>query len=288
MLYLVQVVLSGVAEIPRVFLDGAKAESAFVECVKTYWAQSYAAYCERHGVDSDCFSSAQGFIAALDLADRSRVHYWSVTPEDAAAGGLTQLFARAESLRERQEHIRRLAGEVEQASCAVKEGLTELLGAIADLAGEVPDMEARPAEKQSAGIPEKDVGLPSSPPPRETPAKSADTYNTREWKAYVESIKGMCGGNRAEFHLFTRADWRQAVYSNATSFEYWEWVAARIDDCIEAAQNAGYSVIDDPEHPGHYRFKTPDGVVSEISCSAEGDAWCRAGLHAEGTVSGRQ
>jgi hypothetical protein len=27
---------------------------------------------------------------------------------------------------------------------------------------------------------------------------------------------------------------------------------------------------------------TPDGIVSDISNEAEGEAWCRAGLHLEG------
>ena len=219
MLYVVQVVLSGRAKIPKVFLNEAQAEAAFVRDVKRCWARSYGAYCERHGVDGDEFSAARGFVdGGLDLADASRIHYWAVTPEDGAV---------------------------------------------------------QPAQEPPAPAPAE------SAVQEEAPA-DAEKYTTKEWTDYVESIKGMCGGNRSEYHLFTRADWRQAVYSNATGFEYWQWVAVRIDEVIEKAQKAGYTVVDDPQCPGHYRFKTPDGVMNDISCAAEGEAWCRAGLDAEG------
>jgi hypothetical protein len=95
--------------------------------------------------------------------------------------------------------------------------------------------------------------------PEPAPQPPAELYNTREWKEYVESIKNMCGGSRSEFHLFTRHDWRQAVYNDQTSFEYWEWVAATIDHHIEQAQQAGYAVVPDPDQPGRHRFKAPDG-----------------------------
>jgi hypothetical protein len=42
MLHIVQVVLSGIAEIPKLHFDEARAESAYVECAKEYWAQSYS------------------------------------------------------------------------------------------------------------------------------------------------------------------------------------------------------------------------------------------------------
>src|SRR5512133_1930007 len=84
MLHIVQVLLSGSAETPRVFFDEGAARAAYVECAKKYWNQSYAAYCEGRGLDGTSFSSAQAFVAGFDLADRSRIHYWSVTPEDGA------------------------------------------------------------------------------------------------------------------------------------------------------------------------------------------------------------
>jgi len=276
MLHIVQVVLSGSAEPPKVFVDKALAESAFVDCAKTYWAQSYAAYCERNGVDSGCFASAQAFVAAFDLADRSRIHYWSMMPEDAGAADINRLLPGAAALMEGREHVLRLVHEVEQASVAVREGLAGLLETIAGLTGDG----AGAVSGQNAPGRLAATEPPSSPPPREAPKPSA--YDAGKWKGYAESIKGMCGGNRSEFNLFNRYDWRQAVYSNETSFEYWEWVAAQIYAHIEKAHGAGYTVVDDPDYRGAYRFKTPDGVIDDISCGTEGEAWCRAGLHSEG------
>jgi hypothetical protein len=288
MLHIVQVVLPGGAEAPKVFVEEAAAHAAFVACAKTYWEQSYAVYCERNGVDADCFSSAQAFVAAFDLADRSRIHYWSVTPEDAGAGSVDAVLPGAAALQERREQILRLADEVEQASGIIREGLTELLDTLAGLtgtatAGDIPRVQ--PASGQDASGRLAATELPASELPatqQEAPQPSAEQYDTKEWKDYVESIKNMCGGSRSEFHLFNRYDWRQAVYNNKTSFEYWQWVAVTIDEYIERAQQAGYAVVPDPDKPGHYRFRTPDGVVSDISNDTEGEAWCRAGLHLEG------
>jgi hypothetical protein len=288
MLHIVQVVLAGGAEIPRVFFDETAAQAAFVACAKRYWAQSYAAYCERDGVNGDFFSSAQAFVATLDLADRSRIHYWNVTPEDAGAGSASGLLPGAAALKERREHLLRVAREVEEASLTVRDGLTELLDAIAGLSGDAADTGVQPMKPGAdQDAPGRLATTELSSPAPEAPQPSAERYNTREWKEYVESIKSMCGGNRSEFHLFNRYDWRQAVYGSETAFEYWEWVAVQIDEHIEKAQRAGYSVVDDPDKPGHYRFRTPEGVVSDISNEAEGEAWCRAGLHLEGRLGDR-
>ncbi|HEY5975963.1 MAG TPA: hypothetical protein VIU41_14610 [Geobacteraceae bacterium] len=283
MLHIVQVVLSGSAEIPKLFIDEAKAESAYVECAKEYWAQSYSAYCERHGVSWDCFSSAKAFIKTFDLAEKSTINYWIITPEDTGLGNLNLMGA--ESITKRREDILRLAKETEQTSRAVKEGLTGLLGKMADLADHVTSLDVLLAAERYVAGPEGDTGLPSPILPQEEPEEVDERYSTPEWKSYVQSIKNMCGGGWSEFHLFNRHDWRQDVYSNATSFEYWEWAAAKIDTCITKAENAGYSVVEDSDYPGAYRFKTPDGVVSEISFNTEEEAWCHASLHFDGLES---
>ena len=282
MLHIVQVVLSGGAEMPKVYCDERTAQAAFVDCAKKYWAQSYAAHCERNGVDSACFTSAQEFVAKFDLADRSRIHYWPVTPEDAVTGGTSSMQPVLEALKELRERIERLAKDVQQASGVVREGLTELLENIAELTGNVTCVAPQPASESDIPGRLTAVARPSAPTPLEAPQLAVDTYNSKEWKEYVDAIKNMCGGNRSEFHLLTRYDWRQAVYSEQTSLEYWEWVAATIDHYIEKAQQAGYSVVADRDQPGYYRFMTPDGIVSDISNEAEGEAWCRAGLHLEG------
>lgn len=283
MLHIIQVILSGSAEIPMAFCDETAAHAAFVGCAKKYWAQSYAAYCERNGASSDCFSSAQDFVASLDLADRSRIHYWVVTPVDAGAAGLEHVLPGSAELMERREHVLRLAREVERASGAVREGVAELLDAIATLSGDdagrneqsVPSVQRRDQPGRLATH-----ELPSPPAPQKAPQPSDRTYDPGKWKEYIESIRYSCGGNR-EFHLFDRHSWRQAVYGNETDFEYWEWVAAKIDQYIEKAHNAGYAVVNDPDDPGCYRFRAPDGIVSDISNDTEGEAWCRAGLDLE-------
>jgi len=282
MLHIVQVVLSGSAEIPKLFFDEAKAESAYVECAKEYWGQSYPAYCDRNGVSRDCFSSAKAFFKTFDLADKSRINYWIVKPEETGLDKLNLLLLGPESIKERREHILRLTKEVEQTSLAVKEGLTVLLDKIADLADNVDSLDGMFTDEQYVGRPEGDSVLPSSLLPQEEPEEIDEKYKTPEWKKYVESVKNMCGGSSGEFRLFTRHDWRQDVYSNLTSFEYWEWVAAKIDTCTGKAEKAGYSVVEDSDQPGQYKFKTPDAIWSKISCNTEEEAWCHACLHSDG------
>jgi hypothetical protein len=284
MLHIVQLVLSGSAETPQIFCAETAAHAAFVECTKRYWAQSYAAYCERNGVSSGDFSSAERFVASFDLADRSRIHYWVVTPEDAGSAGLGQLLPGGADLLERRERVLQLAREVEQASGAIRERLAELLDAVATLGSDgtgrndqfVPTAQGDDQSGQTATfeIPPPSAAQDAAPP-------SARKYDAGAWKAYVQSVMNMCGGNRGEFHLFTRHDWRQAVYGNETGFEYWEWVAVQIDEHVEKARNAGYSVVGDPDQPGYYRFRTPDGTVSDSADETEDEAWCRAGLHLE-------
>ena len=285
MLHIVQVVLSGIAEIPKLFIDEAKAESAYVECAKEYWAQSYSAYCDQNNVSRNCFSSAKAFVKTLDSVDTSKINYWIVKPEDTGLDKLNLLLLGPESIEERREHILRLTKEVEQASLAVKEGLTELLDKIAGLADNVNGLDVLLTDDQYVDRPEGDIGLPPSKLPQEVPEEIDEKYKTPEWEKYVESIKNLCGGSWSEFRLFTRHDWRQEVYGNSTSFEYWEWVAAKIDNCIGKAENAGYSVFEDSDQPGQYKFKTPDGIGSELSCNTEEEAWCHACLHFDGLKS---
>ena len=232
MIHVIQVVLSGSAEIPKLFFDEAQAHAAFVECAKECWAQSYPAYCDRTGVNPDSFSSAKAFIKSFDLTDKSRIHYWLVKPEESSLDSSNSL--------------------------------------------DVP-----PADSQHGGGPEGYYTLSSSLLPPEEPEESSAKYKTPEWKKYVESIQNRYGGLSREFRLFTRHDWRQEVYSSLTGFEYWEWVAAKIDRYIGKAEQAGYSVSEDSEQPGQYTFKTPDGIVGEISGNSTEEAWCLAGLHCD-------
>jgi len=281
MLHIVQVVLPGSVETPQVFLDKAKAEAAFVACVNKYWKQSYAAYCAAENAAADSFAAAQAFVATFDLAERSRVHCWSVTPEDAGPEDLERLLPGVAALQDRRDQVQRLAAEVEQASGVVSKGLTELLETIGGLTetGEPAHRTPPPSPNRSQPGRLKSSAVSTAP---STTQHASTTFASDERQAYIGSIMHLSGGSRSEYKLLTRADWRQAVYSDETSKEYWGWVADQLDDHIEKAQQAGYSVIDDPENPGCYWFQTPEGVISDVSSKAAGEAWCRAGLHLEG------
>lgn len=273
MLHIVQVVFAGLAEMPRIFLDQAAAESAYVEHVKKCWKQSYSAYCERNGVGTDCFASAQAFLDTLDLSEKSRINYWVVNAVDAGLEKMENL----ERLKQRRENTENLVKRVEQRSAAFREGLTGLLDDMAQLRDNF-DLDASPAEARAAE-PEGDTGLTPSMAEQDTPEESAAIYATKEWKALVGSIMNMCGGNRSEFSPLSRSDWRQAVYSDLTSLEYWNWVAEEINTYKEKAEKAKYSLVEDPDSPGHYKIRTPQGTVGEASFYSEWEAWCHAGMH---------
>ncbi len=283
MVHIVQVVLLGNVETPKAYSDEGAARAAYVECVKKCWANSYGAYCQARGADGECFSTARDFMASLDLADRSRVHYWSIPSGDGGESVPPGLSKGLEALKEGVERLDLLARELDVVSASVRAGVSGVRETIAGLSGEVTAVSA--CRGDEAEVPGRldvpaELTSPSSAAPTHLPA---ERYDTREWKEYVETIRNMCGGNRSEYHLFTRSDWRQAVYGNRTDLEYWDWVAATIDRHIERAQQAGYHVIADQEKPGCYRFITPDGMVGDISSGAEGEAWCLAGLHLDGT-----
>jgi len=274
MLHVIQVVFAGRAEQPRIFLDQAGAESAYVEQVKNSWKQSYFAYCEQNGVGADSFASAKAFLDTLDLSEKSQINYWVMIPEDAESDTMKQL----EGIARHREHIDNLVRQVEQRSGVVREGLSGLLEDLGRLTECFGEADSSPAEVQA--VEPKSASAPSPPTaePLETDGP-AEKYKTKEWKTFVGSVMNVCGGNRNECSLFSRHDWRQSVYSDATSLEYWDWVAAKIDRYREKAENAGYTVISDPDSPGAFKIKSPDGTVGETSFYSELDAWCHAGLN---------
>jgi len=281
MLHIVQVVLPGSVETPQVFIDKVQAEAAFVASAKKYWRQSYAAFCEEAGGDADDYATAQAFVATFDLADRSRIHEWSVEIETGGAGDIERLLPGGAALQEQQERIQQLVVEVEQASGVVRAGMSELLEILSGVTTTTePARKKQPSDSlRSQPGQLKNFTAPTAP---STTQNSSSSFSSEERQAFIGSIMHMSGGNRSEAKLFDRAAWRQAVYSDETALEYWDWVADQIDAYIDKAQQAGYSVIDDTEQSDCYWFQTPDGFVGEISCKAAGEAWCRAGLHLEG------
>jgi hypothetical protein len=270
MLHIVQVVFAGMAETPKVFLEPEGAESAFVEQVKKCWKQSYSAYCDQNGVGMDSFASAKAFLETLDLSEKNRINCWVVNPEDAGLDRTKQL----KWIEQRRDTIDNLVKRVERSSAAVREGLTGLQDDLAQLRDCFDDIEGLPAEVEPAG-PKGDAALSPPVPEQEEPA---ETYATKEWKIYAGTIMNMYGGSRSEFPLLSRYDWRQDVYSNATSLEYWDWVAAIIKKYREKAEKADYTVIKDADSPGHYKISTPQGAVEETSYYSEWEAWCHAGM----------
>jgi len=272
MLHIVQVVFAGMAEKPRIFLDRAGAESAYVEHVKKCWKQSYSAYCESNGAGMDIFASAEAFLDTLDLSEKNRINYWVVNPEDSGVEKMEYL----DRLKQRRENIENLVNRMEGRSAALRDELTGFLEDIAQLTDNF-DLEAPPAEAQVAE-PQGDAGLSPSVAEQEKPVESAERYTAKEWKAFVGSIMNMCGGNRCDYPALPRSDWRQEVYGDLTTLEYWDWVATKINTYREKAEKAGYAVIEDPDSPGHYKIRTPEGNVGEASFYSEWEAWCHAGM----------
>jgi hypothetical protein len=271
MLHMVQVVKWGVAETPQLFVDAEKARTAFVQCAGEHWEERYAAYCDHHGVSSDCFASAQAFVKTIDVSEKSKINLWTFNPEEM---GLSS--AKSPMHPPAPEEFLQVAKKM----VAVKDGLTLLLNDLAKLTDGFARLEAPPAAPQSVDGPER-TSLSLSPVRQEKPARDPEEYTTAEWKKFVETIKRSCAGSRNEFNLLPRDDWRQEVYSNRTALEYWDWVADNILNYKEQAQNANYTVIADPDSFGCYRFKNQEGVESEDCCDSEWAAWCAAGLYSE-------
>jgi hypothetical protein len=271
MLHVVQVVMWGVAETPQLFLDEAKARSAYVECARKHWAQRYAAYCEHHDASVDCFASAQAFVNTIDVSEKSAINYWTLNPEEAGLGDAELCGPGPEEFRQVAEGI-----------VAVKEGLTRLLDDVSHLTDRCARLAVEPVEAQTVEGPGKTAPSPSAVP-EEEPESAPETYTTAEWKTFAGTIKRLCSGSRNEFYLLPRDNWRQAVYSNRTSLEYWDWLADRIVKYKENAKSAGFSVIEEPDSPGYYKFTNREGIASEDCYDSEWEAWCAAGLHLEGT-----
>jgi hypothetical protein len=236
MLHIVQVVTRGVAETPQLFLDDAKARTAFVEGVRKHWEERYSDYCGHHGLSGDSFASAQAFVSTIDVSEKSRIHYWTFKAEEIGLGN------------------RKICGD------------------------------ASPVEAQTGDGPKV---VPPPPAVRqEKPEPDPAACATPEWKAFVGTIKRLGSGSRNEFYLLHRDDWRQDVYSDRTSLEYWDWVADRIMKYKERAKCANYSVIEDPAASGCYKFINQEGIASEDCCDSEWEAWCAAGLDLEADCRG--
>jgi hypothetical protein len=263
MLHVVQVVLWGVAEKPQLFIDEDKAQAAYVQWARKHWEQRYSAYCEHHGVSCDSFASAQAFVTAIDVSEKSKIHLWTFNPEEA---GLSDMKQPA------QAKFRQAVKEI----VAVRDGLALLLNDLSNLADRFAPMDAPPGEAHTAASERTAPSMPGLP--QEEPESDPQVYTTPEWKKFVGTIMSLGSGSRNEFYLLNRDGWRQDVYSNRTALEYWDWVADRIVRCKGKAEKANYTVFEDPESGG-YRFKNKEGTASEERFDSEWAAWCAAGLY---------
>jgi hypothetical protein len=271
MLHIVQSVMWGVAETPQVFGDEAKARAAYVEGAKRHWGQRYAAYCEHHGLSGDSFAAAQAFVNTIDVSEKSRLHYWTFSADELHLGDPQNPLGEGA-----REELRQVA----EGMAAVQTGLTRMLDDLSHLTGRLARMDPAPVAAPTVDGPERAVPSPSAMR-QDEPEPDPATCTTPEWKAFVGTIRRLGSGSKNEFQLLPRDDWRQEVYSNRTSLEYWDWVADRIRKFMERAKKAGYSISEDPEAPGCYRYANREGIASDDCCHSEWEAWCAAGLDLE-------
>jgi hypothetical protein len=202
-------------------------------------------------------------VKNLDVSEKSTVNYWAFNLEALASDlkkGLT--VAKGE--------------EFAAGIAAVREGLTRLLEDVSRLADSVAGPGAASAESPIPGGAEKEV---PTPPVLQREESDPEKYRTTEWQNFAATIKRLCCGSRNDCYLLPKDAWRQDVYSNRTSLEYWDWVADRFERYREMATEAGCSVAEDVAAPGGYRFASLEGVTSEGIYGSEWEAWCAAGLH---------
>lgn len=262
MLHIVQAVIWGVAESPRIFRDAEQARAAFVDCTRQKWGQRYGAYCEHNGLPGGSFDSAQAFVNSLDVSEKSSVHFWSLAVEEGD-GGITQPeFGRDD----------REIGQLSKKISLIENGLAQLLDVIvllaANYAANAPGVTAK----------ECDSDKPQELPEQKMEA-APETYATREWQEFAATIKHQLCGSRNQSELFPRDGWRQAVYSRQTSLEYWDWVADRAKRSKENAQHAGFVVYAEPGILGSFKYAGREGETSQENFSSEWEAWCAAGMH---------
>lgn len=272
MMHIIQVALAGKIETPRVFHHPAEAEAAYVNQVKAFWKQSYAAYCEQSGIEPEAFASAVAFVETLGLAERSQLNYWVVSPE----GEETDAAAEVQRLAQGREKVDAVIEHLERRSAVVHEGLNGLLEELGQLKDSLAELTGTTAGPPGAA----EEATPSPSPARKIEDEEpVEDYTSREWKTFVTTIMNMYGGNRSACSLLPRPVWRQDVYSEATSLEYWDWVGDRFRRYRRKAEEAGCEVVEDPDSPAQYKVRTPEGKLDESSFYSEWEAWCHAGMN---------
>jgi hypothetical protein len=271
-LYIVQIIVSGTVEPPRVFADQSCAQTAFIALVREYCATAFAEYCAVNEADPESFTTAKAFADTRDKEDIC-FRYWELAPE--AEGDVAR---QVQLPKQSRETVLKAATETQQQVLGVQ---TELRGLAEKLTGMSQELIRLQSLLGDEGKEADSDGTSDAPESSKTAPEALDEkYQTAEWQDFVQSLIRMCGGNWGEFPLLSRQDWRQAVYSNHTTLQYWEWVAITIDQSIERARTSGYAVEEDSEQSGHFAYLTPTGERSSTLYEMEDLAWCAAGLHA--------
>lgn len=272
MLYIVQMIVSGTGAPPRVFADQTCAQTAFIALVREHRAAAFAEYCAIHEADPESFATAKAFASTRGEEDVCFC-YWELDLDaDGVAAKQVQLPLPS------REPVLKAVTETQQQILGVQ---TELRGLAEKLTGMSQELirlqNLLGAAGEGAGSDEAAGVAELSKPVSDA---LDEKYQTAEWQDFVQTLIQMCGGNREEFPLLSRQDWRHAVYSNHTTLQYWEWVAITIDQSIARAKANGYAVEEDGEKSGHFAYLTPTGERSSTLYEMEDLAWCAAGLHA--------
>ena len=272
MFYIVQMIVSGTVVPPRVFADQTSAQKAFVALVGEYRAADFAEYCAINEADPESFATAKAFSGTGGVEDACFC-YWELVPE-ASGGAANHVKLPLQS----GETVLKAVSETQQQVLGVQTGLRSLAEKLTGMSQELIRLQNLFGDDgEGTGSDETSDAAELSKP---APDALDEKYQTADWQDFVQSLIQMCGGNRGEFPLLSRQDWREAIYGNHTTLQYWEWVAITIDQSIERAKTNGYAIEEDGEQSGHFTYLTPTGERSSTLYKMEDLAWCAAGLHA--------
>jgi|GEM_PF-615506 len=271
-LYIVQRIVPGMVAPPRVFADQACAQTAFVALVREHRAVDFAKYCASNEADAEAFATAKAF-ADSGGGENACFCYWELVPEAGGVAGKHLLIPPQSG-----EPVLKAVEETQQQVLGVQTQLRSLTEKLTGMSQELIRLQNLLGDDGKEVVADEASGAAELSKPM--PNALDEKYQTAEWQEFVQSLIRMCGGNRGEFPLLPRQDWRQAVYDNHSTLPYWEWAAISIDQSIERAKTTGYAIEEDGEQSGHFTYLTPTGERSSTLYEMEDLAWCAAGLHA--------
>jgi hypothetical protein len=286
------ITFGGQPGLPLLFANPAAAEACFVKLVQENFGTSYHEFCNQEGFSEDDFSAARAFHGTLEEGDDT-INYRILNKFE----GKEKLFLfslDAVEFKRQRELILELTEEAKEEKFSssrhqVLDGLTNLLDAIADQAHDVYGMDVLLDADQCEGCEAGDAGCQKDAkgcPFQELPLEEPDAPVELTSEQYVEFIKKKFDRGPDDtwgaFPFFPKTEWQDEVAAGHTPKGYWEHVAANIMKCKEAAEDAGYTVIDCPGQEGKFIFVNLGGMISETSYDSEEEAWCDANSHIDG------